>query len=260
MQKYNKILKNLGKTFLVGVVIIIIASIVGKFVYSEEDYISNVNDISRGNYQNSILVDNFDSVNIISSHARISFIPSNEFRVEYDLDYKVEVTICEVQDGTLNLKYETQEQFLGFDSKVQKGYIEIYYDESINNGELEEININTISSEIYFSKVNYVDKINVDIVSNDVLINTNFKDLTVNAVNGKVSINNVGDNVDKINIKSESGDVYINNQDDNVDIKFNTVTGKAYHNGQEFKKEYFGLKGEVDILIDTVYSDFYFNY
>lgn len=263
MKKYNKILKISGIMFLIGVVIVIITVYIagGFYSYSLNSNGFNIylSEFNSTNVEN-ILLDEFDSVNIWSVSDEIKFIPANEFRIEYNLDDRFYITKCEVRGKTLNFEYSMPKHFFGFNPSVSEGFINIYYDESINDGNFDEIKINSIQSNIDFSNINSVDEIDINSVSNDIEIDVVFSDLVVNMVSGDVEVINLGDNVKKINIKTVSGDVDVTLKDNNVDIKIETLSGKNYQNGDEFKKEYKALNGKVDISVNSVSGDFNFNY
>ncbi len=264
MKKYSKILKISGILFLVGVVIVMITVSIAGGVYSFSInsnglnlYHSAISSTNLDNF-NSVVVGEFDSVSIVSVSDEINFIPSNEFRVEYSLDDRFNVTKCEVKGKTLVFEYNMPNQLFGFNPSVTSGYINIYYDQSINNGEFDDINIHSVKSDVDFSKINSVGKIKIDCISNDIKIDVDFEDLAIHTISSDIDVINLGENVKRISITTISSDANVTLKDDNVEILVETVSGKSYQNGQSFKEQYIGLDGKVHISVTSVSGDFEF--
>lgn len=297
MKKYSKILKTSFVLFVVGILIVIITVFLAGGVYSFtfgnngfNIYKSNFNTVSQSNLSNTgnVALDKFSSVDITSVNEDINFIPSNEYRIEYEIDEIYNLQKCTVENGELIFRYAIPKNQLhinsGFNltigpSAYTSGTINIYYNSNDNDNIFDDITLNCVSSQIDFGDVSFVDKLNINTVSNDVYIadvefneislnmvsgdievNSNFNSCNINTTSGDVDIINLSDTIEEIEINSISSDINITLPSDNVAIDFTTVSGKGYINGEKFTKEYNSDNSNTDIDVSTVSGEFNFYY
>lgn len=269
MKKYSKILKLSLILFGVGLAIVLITFAITGELYSFSInsrgfniHSSNFSNANNPAYYttNNVALEQFDSVNIVSMSEEIRFIPSNEFRIEYSIDDRFTVEKCYVKNGTLEFYFSTPNNSFGVVPNYSSGYINIYYDQSINNGEFDEFEIVMAFSSIDFAGVNKVNKLEMSSASQDLYIDFEFNQAEINIAAGNIDIINLGDDVKKIEVILASGDINLTLKDNDVDIEFTTMTGKGYQNGVEFKGRYKGLNGKTNIEVTSFTGDLNFYY
>lgn len=255
MKKYSKLLVIASISLVVGVIILLLIVLITGGMYGFDIFNSN-SSVANGSNSRNVVLNEFDSVKISSVNENIKFIPSNEFRIEYNLDNRFNVGNCQVNGKTLVFDYQTPNYKFGYIPSYAQGYINIYYDQFVTNGEFNTIELDMILSTVDFGGFNYVNKLDLSVVSQNIFANFDLNQAYINIVSGNINISSLGENPSKIDIDTVSGNININLSENDVDVQFNSLVGKSYVNGVEFKSNYRTLDGKTNIEIDSVTGDF----
>lgn len=258
MKKYSKLLFVSFLMFGLGIIVVLVsASIAGGFysfslnsngfnLYSTNPaYVSGYN-------SGSVILDEFDSVKILSVSENIRFIPSNEFRIEYDIDTRFIMKECQVKNGTLIFDYRTPANNFGFSSSYARGDIDIYYDQAVTNDKFNDFEITALSSYIDFGGIKGVNNLDISSLSQDIVIDFEFNQVYINTITGNIDITCLGENPSKIDVNMVSGYTNITLSDNNVDINHISLSGKSYINGEQFNHEYRNLDGKTNISANSI--------
>ena len=193
----NKVLKTSLCIILIGFILSVIGFLTGgRFreisVTTNGVKVYNINK-DKNIVKESFNLDSFNKVNILSSFdlSYIEVVKGDKYKVDFQYDKENKIDYS-VKDGELTISYNSKEEkniinFGFFNNNLEEG-IKLYVPEDCN---LDELKINTSSSDIKVDKVNGK---NIDINNEygDIdLLNSSYENIVLKASSGDINLSEI---------------------------------------------------------------------
>lgn len=209
-----------GALLSVGLIIFLISMNALNWSYkalSTNNYVENTYEITE----------DFTNISINTTTIDIKIVPSTSEKVEVKVyENEKEQHFASVADGTLNITSVDNRKwydFIGINFQTSKITI------SIPQGQYENLNINTSTSDVYISKEFTFNSADITLSTGDVkYYATTCENLFIERSTGRVLIENV--TAKNITIEGSTGDTILKNVKANEDISIKCSTGDVILN------------------------------
>ena len=236
----NKLLKTSLCMILIGFILSVIGFLAGGRFHEISITTNGVRVYDTNKDKNivkeSFNLDSFNKVNISSNFdlSYIEIVKGDKYKLDlqYDKENKIDYSI---KDGVLTINYNSKNEkniinFGFFNNTLEEG-VKLYVPEDCN---LDELTVNTSSSDIKIDKVNSKD---IDIVNGygDIdLLNSSCENIVLKASSGDINLSDIKST--KISFENDYGEVNIKNSNFE-DFNGNLSSGDFQANNINISKE-----------------------